>query len=372
MRDLLVTTHTPVLGSGQAMRTYGVARALAAHRGLDLLYLRFGASEPDQAFRSIRGIALHELIPSRGAARMLSYGRARARGVPIGFARGISPELQRGAARMAGERGRGRVIADGPIVAAALSRLSRRRPVIYNAHNLESAFRAELSGAAESPEQLRKFERTLLAQAAESWMVSETDLAGARELCPQATLRYVPNVLDVAAIAPVDPSLALRRALFVANFAYEPNRAGLRFLLEDVMPRVWQQLPDARLALLGGGLEQAAGGDARIETMGFVEELGGAYASASCAVVPLLQGGGTPFKLIEALSYGLPAISTSRGAGALGLRNGEHCLVADSGEEFAAALVRVLHDGAPELARAGRELVLERYSVEALSSLVAP
>jgi hypothetical protein len=37
VRDLLVTTHTPVLGSGQAVRTYGVARALAAHRGLDLL-----------------------------------------------------------------------------------------------------------------------------------------------------------------------------------------------------------------------------------------------------------------------------------------------------------------------------------------------
>ncbi len=46
VRDLLVTTHTPVLRSGQAVRTYGVARALAEHGGLDLLYVRFGAPSP--------------------------------------------------------------------------------------------------------------------------------------------------------------------------------------------------------------------------------------------------------------------------------------------------------------------------------------
>ncbi len=82
MRDLLVTTHTPVLGSGRALRTYGVARALAAHGGLDLLYARFEGDAPDAAFRGIPGIELHEVIPSRGARRLAAYGAARLRGVP--------------------------------------------------------------------------------------------------------------------------------------------------------------------------------------------------------------------------------------------------------------------------------------------------
>jgi glycosyltransferase involved in cell wall biosynthesis len=372
VRDLLVTTHTPALRSGQAMRTYGVARALATHRGLDLLYVRFGAAEPDAAFRAIPGVALHELVPSRGLTRMLAYARARTSAVPAGFARGISHELVSGAGAMAGDRERGRVIADGPIVAAALRGLARRRPVIYNAHNLESAFRGELSGTAERAQHLREFERRLLARASESWMVSEADIAGARELCTLAKLRYVPNVVDVAAIAAVQPPVAALRALFVANFSYEPNRSGLRFLLEDVMPRVWEQLPQARLALVGPGLEQPASTDARVETLGFVEDLRDAYARSSCAVVPLLQGGGTPLKLIEALAYGLPVIATTRAGAALELHDGEHCLLAAGGEEFAAALVHVLRDGAPQLARAGRRLALERYSIEALSSLVAP
>ena len=78
----------------------------------------------------------------------------------------------------------------------------------------------------------------------------------ARELCPDANLRYVPNVVDVAAITPVAPAVGERRALFVASFSYVPNRNGLRFLLDEVFPLVWTQLPDARLALVGGGLEQ--------------------------------------------------------------------------------------------------------------------
>jgi glycosyltransferase involved in cell wall biosynthesis len=376
MRDLLVTMYTPALGSGQTLRTYGVARALAANGGLDLLYVRLGADEPDAAFRSIPGINLHEARPSRGARRLLTYAAARLHGVPGGFARGVSPELAARASLLADALDRGRVVADGPIAAAALMQLARRRAVIYNAHNLESDFRHELLGAGAigstvRRRALRAFERRVLTRASESWMVSEADMAGARELCPGARLRYVPNVVDVAAIAPVTSLTEERRAIFVASFYYEPNRNALRFLLEEVFPRVWAELPDARLELVGAGLQQPPSRDPRVEAVGFVEELSVAYAGARCALVPLLQGGGSPLKLIEALAYGLPVLATHRAAAGLELRDGEHLLLADGGEAFAGALIRILRGGAPDLGQRGRELVAERYSIEALSSLLA-
>ena len=374
MKDLLVITHTPVLRSGQAMRTYGLARALAMHGGLDLLYVRFGAEQPDAAFSSIPGIQLHAVEPSRGMRRLLSYGAACMRGVPSGLARGISPELVKAATRMADDPQRGRVIADGPIAAAALTSLAKRRPVIYDAHNLESGFRHELDdrrlGRVFAALTLRSFERRLLKRFRESWMVSEADMAGAHELCPQARLRYVPNVVDVAAIVPVSRLPPEPRAIFVASFSYDPNRNAARFLLEEVFPRVWAQLPEARLALVGAGLEQPLSTDPRVETLGFVEDLDGAYASARCAVVPLLQGGGTPLKLIEALAHGLPVVATSRAVAGLQMQNEEHYLLGNDANAFAAALVRVLREGAPEMARRGHELAAERYSIEALSELV--
>jgi len=370
--DVLVSVHTPVLRSGRAVRTYGVARALASGGdGLTFVYVRFGGDEPDAAHRAIPGIRFEAVEPSRGLRRALAYAAARARRVPDDFARGVSPELA-AVVRRAAPDSATRVIADGPTEAAALARLARHRPVIYNAHNLESAYRHELqaSSGLGSPAQLRRFERGVLAHAAECWMVSEADAAAARALCPSANLRLVPNVVDVSAIEPVQPDMAACRALFVGNFTYEPNRTALDFLLDDVMPRVWAQLPDAKLRLVGAGLERPPSEDPRVEALGFVDDLADAYAGVSAAVVPLLQGGGTPLKFVEALAYALPVVATPRAAAGLAVRDGEHCLLADGADAYAELLTRTLRDGAPELGARGRALAAERYSIEALTELL--
>jgi glycosyltransferase involved in cell wall biosynthesis len=373
VRDLLLCSHTPVLRSGQTMRTYGLARALAmAGDGLTLAYVRFQGERPDEAFSSIPGVELVEVVPSRGLRRAAAYGLARAAGTPEEFARGISSELSRTAAELAESPQRGRVIADGPTVAGALRGLAGRRPVIYNAHNLESGFRGQLTGAdARSVSALARFERGLLARAAESWMVSEADMEAASELCPQARLRYVPNVVDVSAIAPVTDLAPEQRALFVANFAYEPNANGLRFMLERVMPLVWERLPQARLTLVGAGLERLPSSDPRVEALGFVEDLAAVYAGARCAVVPLLQGGGTPLKFVEALAYGVPVLATRRAAAGLAVTDRVDCLLADDESDFARTLADVLADGAGDIGRNGRRLAEERYSIEALATLLA-
>jgi glycosyltransferase involved in cell wall biosynthesis len=354
------------------VRTYGVARAMAAQRELTLLYTPFEGAEPDRAFRSIARLELRAAAPSRGLRRGAAYAAARLRGVPDGFARGISPELARRATQLASEPDCGRVVADGPIAAAALHGLARDRPVIYNAHNFESSFRSELSSEGRAAgNALRAFERSLLERAAESWMVSEADLRAARELAPGAQLRYAPNVVDVAAIAPVTPIAGAQLAIFVANFTYEPNRTGLDFLLEQVLPRVWSELPDARLLLVGKGLDEGVVKDPRVEQAGFVPDLAEVYRRASCALVPLLQGGGTPLKFVEALAYGLPVVATTHAAAGLAVSDGVDCLLADDGEAFASALVQVLRDGAPSIGHEGRRLAAERYSIEALSQLLA-
>jgi glycosyltransferase involved in cell wall biosynthesis len=372
-RDLLVTTHTPALRSGRDVRTYGIARALAMQGGLTLLYVRFGAAEPDEAFKTIPGVELREVVPSRGITRLLAYTGALLAGVPDGLARGISPELSEAASVLAATPGIGRVIADGPTAAAALAGLADRYPVIYNAHNLESGFRHELgSGGSRAQRRLRSFEAALLRRSSESWMVSEVDMRGALELCPHARLRLAPNVVDVRAIQPIQKPASEPRAIFVANFAYEPNRNGLAFLLEQVFPHVWRQIPEARLTLVGAGLERPPSMDPRVESLGFVDHLASVYADARCAVVPLLQGGGTPLKLIEALAYGLPVVATSRAVAGLRVHAGRDCLIAESGNAFAQALIDVLRNGSPELARNGRRLAEEHYSIEALGALLRP
>jgi polysaccharide biosynthesis protein PslH len=176
----------------------------------------------------------------------------------------------------------------------------------------------------------------------------------------------------VSAITPVAGPAGQLRAVLVADYRWPPNREAARFLVEQVMPRVWERLPGARLSLVGGGLEHGFASDERVEQRGFVDDLAEAYGSADCALVPLLTGGGSPLKFVEALAYGLPVVATPHAAAGLDVRAGEHYREADGPRELADALVEILPGGAPQLAARGRALAESKYSIEALTRILAP
>jgi polysaccharide biosynthesis protein PslH len=368
---VLVSEHTPRLDSGHGLRHYAVARALASTGVVDVVYAVFGASEPATEFLDPERFRLHPVRSSRGFRRAALYARARLAGVPPGFARGISPDLLDAVDGLAAS-GRARIVADGPVTAAALL-VQGRHHFVYNAHNFESELRARIGDTGMgSTRTLRRFEARLLARAEESWMVSERDMGMAAELCPAARLRLVPNAVDVAAIEPFAPDLAARRAVFVGSLDYEPNRRALRLLLEDVMPRVWEELPDARLRVVGRGAADRSEPDPRVELLGFVESIRDAYDGATCVVVPLLEGGGSPLKFIEALAYGLPVVATDAAAAGLAVEPGRHFRRANGAEELAAALLAALRGEASSLGGEGRAFVHARYSVEAVARALEP
>ena len=372
MNSLVVMPFTPNTRSGRGNRTTGIIRALALLGRVEVVYVGLDDAKPDGALVANSAIKLRRISPSRGVKRAFLFHKARARGVPRGFASNLSCELLEA---LAGRRSEGfdRVVADSPTAASALLLLGKKRPISYNAHNLESAMSADLEGwSKEDLDGLVRFERSLLETAYEAWLPSNRDLRGAARLAPEARLRLVPNVVDVASITPVRAPES-QGALFVADFSYKHNRRSARFLITDVMPRVWKQLPQARLMLVGRRLALTRRSlDSRIEVRGFVEDLPGVYAAAGCALVPLLESRGSPLKLIEAMAYGLPIVATPFAAGGIdGLESDVHYLEGEEADGFAAAVVRALSGRASTIGAAARKLAESEFSIEALSRRLA-
>jgi glycosyltransferase involved in cell wall biosynthesis len=372
MRTVLATSFTPTLDSGRARRTYGVVAALARHGEIDLVYGRFGADKPDRRFEELPGVTFHPVERPSTPARLPAYARARLRGVPDDFARGIWPGIGAKVGALLDAHGSEplRLVAEGPVVAAGLLELAKRRPAVYVAHNLESSFRHRLDESGMSPAALQRFERLLLETYAESWMVSEADVKGSEELAPGAGLRLVPNVVDVLATEPVGPRSGQRSVAFVADFGYEPNRDGLAFLVEEAMPAVWERAADVELIVAGKGSGEIEPPDPRIKPQGFVPDLRDVYEAAGAVMVPLREGGGSPLKFVEALAYGCPVVATPLAAAGLEITPGSDYIEAPAeGEEFARAILTALD---PELANpvaaAGRRLAEQRYSIEALEA----
>jgi glycosyltransferase involved in cell wall biosynthesis len=373
MRTVLATSHTPTLDSGRARRTYGLVRALSIHGRLDFVYGAFGAESPDPSYEELVGVHLHRVERPHPLGRASAYVRSRLSGVPDDFARGVWPGVASLATKLSADDEDVRLIAEGPIAAAALLPHAKRHPAIYSAHNLESSFRHRLEDTGMSLRSLERFERLLLERYAESWMVSPADMEGAATLAPTANLRLVPNVVDVTATEPIPPRSGQRAALFVADLSYEPNRQALAFLLDAAMPAVWQRAPDVRLVVAGKGSDAIGAADPRVEESGFVPDLRALYDAAGCAVVPLLEGGGSPLKFVEALAFGVPVVATPHAAAGLEVEAGVHYFEAEpDGAAFAAAILEALR---PELAnptaRAGRELAEQAYSIESLERRLA-
>jgi glycosyltransferase involved in cell wall biosynthesis len=372
MNSLFVTRHTPNRLSGRGNRTIGVIRALAMLGPVEVVYVELDGHEPDPSLVQNPQIELRKIEVTHSMKRFRLERKALTQGVPKLYASVLSCELVSALTETGVERF-DRVIADGPTAAAVVLWLKNGNPIIYNAHNFESAMHAELEDWTERQKQeLAEFERRLFEKAEESWLPSRRDLEGAAALAPEAPLRLVPNVVDVTSIVPVRTP-ERQRALFVADYSYEPNRHSARFLVTEVMPLVWSRLPQARLMLAGAGLAVTSTLDPRIDLRGFVEDLPGVYSTAGCALVPLLESGGSPFKLIEAMAYGLPVVATPLAAGGIdGIEDGVHFLEGEGAEGFADAIVRVLSGRAGAIGARARKLAESYYSIEALAQRLSP
>jgi glycosyltransferase involved in cell wall biosynthesis len=132
-------------------------------------------------------------------------------------------------------------------------------------------------------------------------------------------------------------------ALFVGS-GHGPNIAGLRWFLEEVWPLVRQTTPDARLLIAGGVSRHfPAPLPAGVTSLGRVDDIGEAYSRAAVVVAPIHQGSGVKIKILEAISFGRPCVTTS--VGLEGLEAMQPALrVANTPQDFAAETSRLLAD----------------------------
>ncbi len=199
----------------------------------------------------------------------------------------------------------------------------------------------------------------------------ERDLVAATTAAPR--VEVLPNTIDTTEVVrPPHVSPALDTVVFVGACNVDANRDGVEWFVAAVLPHLRALRPDVRVRVVGHAPDDLAGRlrEQGVEVTGYVDEIIPYVAGAGVAVVPLRTGGGTRLKIIEALAIGTPVVSTTVGAEGLDVVDGEHLLLADTPEGFAAAVVRALSDA--DLRRrvevAGRRLATERYDWRAAGS----
>ena len=163
--------------------------------------------------------------------------------------------------------------------------------------------------------------------------------------------------------------------LFVGNFRHPPNADGVQWLVDEVMPSVWEHNPELRLRIIGPDAPAeilSLNDDPRIDVLGWVPDLAPFYASSRVVVAPLRFGAGLKGKVGEALSHGVASVLTPVAAEGMPLVSGEHALIEEEPLAFASAIAVVCADDVlwQRLSTQGRQLIAQNYSPVAVRTAV--
>ena len=139
---------------------------------------------------------------------------------------------------------------------------------------------------------------------------------------------------------------ARRDICFLGGYRHPPNVDAMRYFVAEVLPLIRAADPLIRLLIAGAhpSREVLALAGEGVEVVGMVPDLRTLFDRARVFVCPLRFGAGVKGKVMSALAYGLPIVSTTIGVEGSGLIPGEHVLVADRASDFAAQTLRLYRD----------------------------
>ena len=377
---LVITPESPYpISGGGALRTASLMEYLATRYTLEIVvFCEAGEPDPSATFPAHCGRRIHVFtLPRHSRATIPRIARNAMR-----FARGVPPLIDRyaGLSRELASLLRGRHYALSVIehfwcapYADVICGLSDS--VVLNLHNVESVLQ-ERSASAELwsraafqrfAHAYRKLERRLLPRFDTVLATSEEDAEQVRRIQPNTRAIVYPNTIPyVGAVSrPEDDAV-----IFSGNLEYHPNLTAIQYFRRRIWPLLRERRPNLEWRLVGKNPRAAAAllnATPGVRLIGPVEDAIAELATAKVAIVPLLAGSGTRFKILEAWAASRAVVSTSIGAEGLGARHDEHLLIADTPSAFVDAVSLLLKSSAlrRRLGEAGRALYLQNFTWEA-------
>ena len=177
---------------------------------------------------------------------------------------------------------------------------------------------------------------------------ADAELLGRDPELRDKTIRPLPLALDLAEFDPAPYSRLRNNILFMGTFHSDFNIDAYAYLVDEVLPLVRGKHPDFRCDIVGEGVsgEMRSIAPPEVSFAGYAESIIPYLGRCSVMVLPMRFCGGVRIRMLEAAAMGTPVVSTPEGVAGMGLTAGEEYLEADSPQDFADAVSRLLGDEA--------------------------
>ncbi|OQW93835.1 MAG: hypothetical protein BWK79_09065 [Beggiatoa sp. IS2] len=200
--------------------------------------------------------------------------------------------------------------------------------------------------------------------------VTEEDGRHLQQELPHLQFSVIPNIHPLQTAPKSYPFEQREGLVFIGNYNHQPNEDAIYYFIEHVLPKIVHCLPDIKFYVVGSNMKEAMKNLSHdsVKMVGWVDEVEPVFAQRRVFACYLRYGAGMKGKLGQALSLGLPIVTTSIGAEGMGLIEGETALIADDPETFATAIYCLYTDADlwEKLSRQGREYIEQRFGENAV------
>jgi sugar transferase (PEP-CTERM/EpsH1 system associated) len=201
---------------------------------------------------------------------------------------------------------------------------------------------------------LAAYESFLVRQFSTSVVCTNAEAELLRSKAPVGEIQVLENFLDVDQYDPQQIPLPEQirswqpYVIFSGSMDYFPNMDAAGYFYREIFPLIRRELPSTRFVIAGRNPHRSIaelGSDPAVQITGSVADMKPYICGAAAAIVPMRIARGVQNKILEALAGGIPVVSTAAAASALPKDLRSLLTIADTPQEFAAAVVKVLRYG---------------------------
>lgn len=188
----------------------------------------------------------------------------------------------------------------------------------------------------------------------------------AESINPSGHYWVVPFALDPA-LYPMQPMVQEPVVGMIGSMHWEPSRSAAERLITLIWPMVKRRVANAKLFIAGWNAAKYLSKYSSLPHLTLVENLAHPaefFSKTSVMVYAPSRGSGMKVKVMESMAYGVPVVTTWEGVEGIDYQNGQDCWVAESDEELAARVCRLLENTAERqrMREAARSLIEQCYS----------
>ena len=162
--------------------------------------------------------------------------------------------------------------------------------------------------------------------------------------------------------------------IFIGNLSYVPNIEAAKYISKKIFPLLQEKVPNIKILISGSNPAKKVLrlSNENIKVTGWVDDIRETYCSGKVFFAPMSLGSGLQNKLLEAMSLGIPCITSNLCNESLGATDMKNIIIGNSVEQYISQILNILSkpELISEIGKNGREFVNKKFSWESSNKIL--